>query len=132
MPESQRPCPLSLTQGIWIATWRCSRTDWGKPSVCWKRLKLAAQGVCTSLWLDVLGPVDVPSLASRLVQAPTRIAQWKESSSRAGALMALTLVQGYFPTAEGLSTIKKGIPIDDQGEEVDLDEIFPRFHYAAS
>lgn len=95
-------------------------------------MKLAAQGVCTSLWLDVLGPVDVPSLASRLVQAPTRIAQWKESSSRAGALMALTLVQGYFPTAEGLSTIKKGIPIDDQGEEVDLDEIFPRFHYAAS
>lgn len=97
-----------------------------------ERLKSAAQGFCTSLWLDVLAPVDVFGLSTRLLQAPTCIMQWKESSVRVGALTVLTLVQGHFLTAEGLSDIKKGIPVDDHGEEVELDEIFPRFTYAAS
>lgn len=57
---------------------------------------------------------------------------WKESSTWVGALTALTLVQGHFPTIEGLTGVKKGVTVDEQGEEVDLDEIFPRFHYASS
>lgn len=97
-----------------------------------ERLKSAAQGVCTSLWLDELAIVNVPSLATRLLQAPVHISQWKELSARIGALMALTLVQGQFPTAEGLSDVKRGIPVNDQGEEVDPDEIFPSFLRSSS
>lgn len=95
-------------------------------------LKLAGQGVCTSLWLDELAPVDVLSLATRLPQAPVCITQWKESSTWAESRMTLALVHGYFPSAKRLRSIKKGLLVDDEGKEVDINEHLQKFQYAAS
>lgn len=97
-----------------------------------EQLKSAGQGVCTSLWLDELAPVDVPLLATRLLQALVHIAQWKESSAWAGAGMTLALVQGYFLSSKRLTSVKKGLPLDDEGKQIEVDEHLPKLQYAAS
>ena len=57
------------------------------------RLKVAMSRIDTSLWLGTTLQNDLESLMARLNEVPGRVAEWKKSSARCGADVALSLVR---------------------------------------
>ena len=56
------------------------------------RLKVAMSRIDTSLWPGTTLQNDLESLMARLNEVPGRVAEWKKSSARCGADVALSLV----------------------------------------
>ena len=57
------------------------------------RLKVAMSRIDTSLWPGTTLQNDLESLMVRLDEVPGRVAEWKKSSARCGADVALSLVR---------------------------------------
>ena len=57
------------------------------------RLKVAILRIDTSLWPGMTLQNDLESLMARLNEVPGRVAEWKKSSARCGADVALSLVR---------------------------------------
>ena len=57
------------------------------------RLKVAMSRIDTSLWPGMTLQNDLESLMVRLNEVPGRVAEWKKSSARCGADVALSLVR---------------------------------------
>ena len=57
------------------------------------RLKVAMSRIDTSLWPGTTLQNDLESLMARLNKVPGRVAEWKKSSARCGADVALSLVR---------------------------------------
>ena len=57
------------------------------------RLKVAMSRIDTSLWPRTTLQNDLESLMTRLNEVPDRVAEWKKSSARCGADVALSLVR---------------------------------------
>ena len=57
------------------------------------RLKVAMSRIDTSLWPGTTLRNDLESLMVRLDEVPGRVAEWKKSSARCGADVALSLVR---------------------------------------
>ena len=57
------------------------------------RLKAATSRIDTSLWLEETLQNDLESLMTRLNEVPSRVQEWKKSSARCGADVALSLVR---------------------------------------
>ena len=57
------------------------------------RLKVATSRIDTSLWPGTTLRNDLESLMVRLDEVPGRVAEWKKSSARCGADVALSLVR---------------------------------------
>ena len=72
------------------------------------RLKAAMTRVDAELWPQVELSQDLESLMARLNQVPDRVQEWKKSSARCGANVALSLVRVHFKEAreEKLAAIK--------------------------
>ena len=56
------------------------------------RLKVSMSRIDTSLWPGTTLQNDLESLMARLNEVPGRVAEWKKSSARCGADVALSLV----------------------------------------
>ena len=56
------------------------------------RLKVAASQIDTTLWPGATLQNDLESLMTRLNEVPGRVQEWKKSSARCGADVALSLV----------------------------------------
>ena len=56
-------------------------------------LKVAMSRIDTSLWPGTTLQNDLESLMARLNEVPGRVAEWKKSSARCGADVALSLVR---------------------------------------
>ena len=57
------------------------------------RMKVAMSRIDTSLWPGTMLQNDLESLMARLNEVPCRVAEWKKSSARCGADVALSLVR---------------------------------------
>ena len=57
------------------------------------RLKNATSRIDTSLWPEEMLQNDLESLMTRLNKVPSRVQEWKKSSARCGADVALSLVR---------------------------------------
>ena len=57
------------------------------------QLKVAMSRIDTSLWLGTTLQNDIESLMVRQDEVPGRVAEWKKSSARCGADVALSLVR---------------------------------------
>ena len=57
------------------------------------RLKAATSRIDTSLWPEETLQNDLESLMTRLNEVPSRVQEWKKSSARCGADVALSLVR---------------------------------------
>ena len=57
------------------------------------RLKVAMSRIDTSLWPGTTLQNNLESLMARLNEVPGRVAEWKKSSARCGADVALSLVR---------------------------------------
>ena len=57
------------------------------------RLKVAMSRIDTSLWPGTMLQNNLESLVVRLDEVPGRVAEWKKSSARCGADVALSLVR---------------------------------------
>ena len=57
------------------------------------RLKVAVSRIDTTLWPRATVPNDLESLMTRLNEIPSRVQDWKKSSARCGADVALSLVR---------------------------------------
>ena len=57
------------------------------------RLKVVMSRIDTSLWPGTTLQNDLESLMARLNEVPGRVAEWKKSSARCGADVALSLVR---------------------------------------
>ena len=57
------------------------------------RLKVAMSRIDTSLWPRTTLQNDLESLMVRMNEVPGRVAEWKKSSARCGADVALSLVR---------------------------------------
>ena len=57
------------------------------------RLKVAASRIDTTLWPRKMLQNDLESLMTRLNEVPGRVQEWKKSSARCGADIALSLVR---------------------------------------
>ena len=57
------------------------------------RLKVAMSRIDASLWPGATLQNDLESLMARLNEVPGRVAEWKKSSARCGADVALSLVR---------------------------------------
>ena len=57
------------------------------------RLKAATSRIDTSLWPEETLQNDLESLTTRLNEIPSRVQEWKKSSARCGADVALSLVR---------------------------------------
>ena len=58
-----------------------------------ERLKAATSRIDTSLWPEETLQNDLESLMTRLNKVPSRVQEWKKSSARCGADVALSLVR---------------------------------------
>ena len=63
------------------------------------RLKAAMSCIDTSLWLEETLQNDLKSLMTRLNEVPSRVQEWKKSSARCGADVALSLVRVHYKEA---------------------------------
>ena len=63
------------------------------------RLKAATSRIDTSLWPEETLQNDLESLMTRLNEIPSRVQEWKKSSARCGADVALSLVRVHFKEA---------------------------------
>ena len=72
------------------------------------RLKVAMSRIDTSLWPGMTLQNDLESLMARLNEVPGRVAEWKKSSARCGADVALSLVRVHCKEVreEKLATIQ--------------------------
>lgn len=72
------------------------------------RLKAAMAQVDAKLWPQAELSQDLESLMTRLNQIPGRVQEWKKSSARCGADVALSLVQVHYKEAreDKLAAIK--------------------------
>ena len=72
------------------------------------RLKVAMSRIDTSLWPGTTLQNNLESLMARLNGVPGRVAEWKKSSARCGADVALSLVRVHCKEAreEKLATIQ--------------------------
>ena len=72
------------------------------------RLKVAMSRIDTALWPMATLQNDLESMMARLNEAPSRIQEWKKSSARCGADVALSLVRVHCREAreEKLAAIK--------------------------
>ena len=57
------------------------------------RLKVVVSRIDTELWPGVTFQNDLESLMTRLNEIPSRVQEWKKSSARCGADVALSLVR---------------------------------------
>ena len=57
------------------------------------RLKVAVSRIDTTLWPGTTLQNDLESLMTRLNEVPGRVQEWKKSSARCGADVALSLVR---------------------------------------
>ena len=64
------------------------------------RLKVAMSRIDTSLWPGTTLQNDLESLMVRLDEVPGRVAEWKKSSARCGADVALSLVRVHCKEAQ--------------------------------
>ena len=64
------------------------------------RLKVAMSRIDTSLWPGTTLQNDLESLMARLNEVPGRVAEWKKSSARCGADVALSLVRVHCKDAQ--------------------------------
>ena len=72
------------------------------------RLKVAVSRIDTALWPRATLPNDLKSLMTRLNEIPSRVQDWKKSSARCGADVALSLVRVHCKEAreDKLAAIK--------------------------
>ena len=72
------------------------------------RLKVAVSRIDPALWPRVTFQNDLKSLMTRLNEIPGRVQEWKKSSARCGADVALSLVRVHFKEAkeEKLAALK--------------------------
>ena len=72
------------------------------------RLKVVVSWINTPLWPRETFQNDLESLVTRLNEVPGRVQEWKKSSARCGADVALSLVRVHFKEAreEKLAAIK--------------------------
>ena len=63
------------------------------------RLEVAASRVDTTLWPREMLQNDLESLMTRLNEVPGRVKEWKKSSARCGANVALSLVRVHYKDA---------------------------------
>ena len=63
------------------------------------RLKVAASRIDTTLWPRETLQNDLESLMTRLNEVPGRVQEWKKSSARCGADVALSLVRVHYKDA---------------------------------
>ena len=72
------------------------------------RLKVAMSHIDTTLWPRATLQNDLESLMTRLNEVPGRVQEWKKSSARCGADVALSLVWVPYKEAreEKLAAIK--------------------------
>ena len=72
------------------------------------RLKVASSRIDTTLWPGETLQNDLESLMTRLNEVPGRVQEWKKSSARCGADVALSLVRVHCKDAreEKQATIK--------------------------
>ena len=72
------------------------------------RLKIAVSRIDTALWPKEMLQNDLESLMARLNEVPGRVQEWKKSSARCGADVALSLVRVHCKDAreEKLAAIK--------------------------
>ena len=63
------------------------------------RLKATVSRIDTSLWLEEMLQNDLESLMTRLNKVPSRVQEWKKSSARCGADVALSLVRVHYKEA---------------------------------
>ena len=72
------------------------------------RLKVAVSRIDTALWPGATLQNDLESLMTRLNEVPGRVQEWKKSSARCGADVALSLVRVHCKEAreEKLAAIK--------------------------
>ena len=64
------------------------------------QLKVAMSRIDTSLWPGTTLQNDLESLMARLNEVPGRVAEWKKSSARCGADVALSLVRVHCKEAQ--------------------------------
>ena len=57
------------------------------------RLKAVISQIDTALWRGMVHENDLDSLMTRLNEIPSRVHEWKKSSARCGADVALSLVR---------------------------------------
>ena len=72
------------------------------------RLKVAASRIDTTLWPRETLQNDLESLMTRLNEVPGRVQEWKKSSARCGADVALSLVRVHCKDAreDNLASLK--------------------------
>ena len=63
------------------------------------RLKASTSRIDTSLWPEETLQNDLESLMTRLNEVPSRVQEWKKSSARCGADVALSLVRVHYKEA---------------------------------
>ena len=63
------------------------------------RLKVATSRIDTALWPGEALQNDLESLMTRLNEVPSRVQEWKKSSARCGANVALSLVRVHWREA---------------------------------
>jgi len=63
------------------------------------RLKVAASRIDTTLWPRETLQNDLESLMTQLNEVPGRVQEWKKSSARCGADVALSLVRVHYKDA---------------------------------
>ena len=63
------------------------------------RLKAATSCIDRSLWPEETLQNDLESLMTRLNEVPSRVQEWKKSSARCGADVALSLVRVHYKDA---------------------------------
>ena len=73
------------------------------------RLKVAVSRIDTALWPRVTLQNDLESLMTRLNEIPGRVQEWKKSSARCGADVALSLVHVHCKEATRLKKDKNNL-----------------------
>ena len=75
------------------------------------RLKVAMSRIDTALWPGATLQNDLESLMTRLNEIPSRVQEWKKSSARCGAYVALSLVRVHARKREKRSWQRSRLPI---------------------
>ena len=88
------------------------------------RLKVATSRIDTTLWPGETLQNDLESLMTRLNEVPSRVQEWKKSSARCGADVALSLVRVHCKDAreDKLAALKVALAstMEDTTLEIEL------------
>ena len=74
------------------------------------RLKVAVSRIDSALWPRVTFQNDLKSLMTRLNEIPGRVQEWKKSSARCGADVALSLVRVHYKEAKEEKLARSRLP----------------------